>query len=155
MSNSFVTPWTVNHQASLSMGFPRQEYWSGLPFPFPEKSSQPRDWTHVSWTHVLHCKQILYRWATKTTMGHALDPMIVRKCHLGLYLSFFLSFLIRVFFCFEHFLSPKHWLQSLTWSAAFISFTYPGEDHETRVFYNLHAWYITWTSYLLTWQALL
>ena len=29
----FVTLWTVAHQASLSMGFPRQEYWSGLPFP--------------------------------------------------------------------------------------------------------------------------
>ena len=27
------TPWTVAHQAPLSMGFPRQEYWSGLPFP--------------------------------------------------------------------------------------------------------------------------
>ena len=27
-----VTPWTVAHQASLSMGFPRREYWSGLPF---------------------------------------------------------------------------------------------------------------------------
>ena len=28
-----VIPWTVAHQASLSMGFPRQKYWSGLPFP--------------------------------------------------------------------------------------------------------------------------
>ena len=28
----FVTPWTVAHQALLSMGFSRQEYWSGLPF---------------------------------------------------------------------------------------------------------------------------
>ena len=28
----FVTPWTVAHQASLSIGFPRQDYWSGLPF---------------------------------------------------------------------------------------------------------------------------
>ena len=28
-----VTPWTVAHQAPLSTGFPRQEYWSGLPFP--------------------------------------------------------------------------------------------------------------------------
>ena len=28
----FVTPWTVGHQASLSMEFSRQEYWSGLPF---------------------------------------------------------------------------------------------------------------------------
>ena len=31
----FVTTWTVAHQAPLSMGFPRQEYWSGLPFPSP------------------------------------------------------------------------------------------------------------------------
>ena len=29
----FVTPWTVAHQALLSMGFSRQEDWSGLPFP--------------------------------------------------------------------------------------------------------------------------
>ena len=29
----FATPWTVAQQAPLSMGFPRQEYWSGLPFP--------------------------------------------------------------------------------------------------------------------------
>ena len=29
----FVTPWTVAHQAPLSMGFSKQEYWSGLPFP--------------------------------------------------------------------------------------------------------------------------
>ena len=35
MSDSFVTPWTVALQASLSMGFPRQEYYSGLPFPSP------------------------------------------------------------------------------------------------------------------------
>ena len=30
-----ATPWTVARQVPLSMGFPRQEYWSGLPFPFP------------------------------------------------------------------------------------------------------------------------
>ena len=30
-----VTPWTVASQASLSMGFSRQEYWSGFPFPSP------------------------------------------------------------------------------------------------------------------------
>ena len=29
----FATPWTVAHQAPLSMGFSRHEYWSGLPFP--------------------------------------------------------------------------------------------------------------------------
>ena len=31
MSNSSVTPWTVAHQAPLSVGLPRQEHWSGLP----------------------------------------------------------------------------------------------------------------------------
>ena len=29
----FVTPWTVAHEAPLSMEFSRQDYWSGLPFP--------------------------------------------------------------------------------------------------------------------------
>ena len=31
----FVTPWIITRQAALSMGFSRQEYWSGLPFPSP------------------------------------------------------------------------------------------------------------------------
>ena len=36
MSDSLQpNPWTVAHQAPLSMGFPSQEYWSGLPFAFP------------------------------------------------------------------------------------------------------------------------
>ena len=37
----FVTPWTVAHQASLSMEFSRQEYWSGLPFPSPGDRPHP------------------------------------------------------------------------------------------------------------------
>ena len=41
MSDSSVTPWTVAHQAPLSMGFPRQEYWSGLPFPSPGDLPHP------------------------------------------------------------------------------------------------------------------
>ena len=44
----FVTPWTVACQASLSMEFSRQEYWSRLPFPPPGESSWPRDWTQVT-----------------------------------------------------------------------------------------------------------
>ena len=36
-----ATPWTVAHQALLSMGFPRQEYWGGLPFPSPGDLSDP------------------------------------------------------------------------------------------------------------------
>ena len=37
----FATPWTVIHQAPLSMGFSQEEYWSGLPFPTPEDSPEP------------------------------------------------------------------------------------------------------------------
>ena len=39
--NYFPTPWTVAHQAPLPMGFPRQEYWSGLPFPSPGDLPHP------------------------------------------------------------------------------------------------------------------
>ena len=35
------TPWTVAHQAPQAMGFPRQESWSGLPFPSAEDLSDP------------------------------------------------------------------------------------------------------------------
>ena len=41
LSNSFAAPWTVAHQAPLSMGFSRQESWSGLPFPPPGDLSDP------------------------------------------------------------------------------------------------------------------
>ena len=40
-----MTPWTVAHQASLSMEFSRQEYWSGLPLPslrYLEKGLEPK-----------------------------------------------------------------------------------------------------------------
>ena len=37
----FVTPWTAAHQAPVSMGFPRQEYWSGLPFSSPGDLHNP------------------------------------------------------------------------------------------------------------------
>ena len=36
-----TTLWTVAHQASLSMGFSRQEYWSGLPCPHPGNLPDP------------------------------------------------------------------------------------------------------------------
>ena len=37
----FATPWTVAYQAPQSMGFSRQEYWSGLPFPSPGNLPHP------------------------------------------------------------------------------------------------------------------
>ena len=41
MSGSLATPGTVSRQAPLSRGFPREEYWSGLPFPSPGDLSDP------------------------------------------------------------------------------------------------------------------
>ena len=39
--STLCDPWTAAHQAPLSMGFPRQEYWSGLPFPSPGDLPDP------------------------------------------------------------------------------------------------------------------
>ena len=43
---TLATPWTIPYRAPLSMGFPRQEYWSGLPLPspgnLPDPESEPR-----------------------------------------------------------------------------------------------------------------
>ena len=62
----FATLWTVTHQTSLPMGFPRQEYWSGLPFLlqgiFPMQGSNP---------DLLHCKQILYH------LSHQQSPCLL------------------------------------------------------------------------------
>ena len=53
MSDSFAALWTVNHQAPLSVGFHRQEYWSGLPFPppgfFPTQESNPCPLCFLHW----------------------------------------------------------------------------------------------------------
>ena len=51
----FVTPWTIAHQAPLSMAFSKQEYWSGLPF-LPQEifPTQGSNWG------LLYCWQILY-----------------------------------------------------------------------------------------------
>ena len=38
---ALTTPWTIAHQAPLSMGFSRQQYWSGLPFPPPGDLPNP------------------------------------------------------------------------------------------------------------------
>ena len=42
MSDSFPNPWTVTQRPPLFMGFPRQEYWSGLPLSSPGDFSNPR-----------------------------------------------------------------------------------------------------------------
>ena len=48
----FATRWTVARQASLSMGFPREEYWSALPFPSP--GNRPTQGSNLCPLHLLH-----------------------------------------------------------------------------------------------------
>ena len=50
-----ATPWTVAYQAPPSMGFSRQEYWSGVPFTSPGDCPYPGNEPRS-----LHCRQILY-----------------------------------------------------------------------------------------------
>ena len=61
----FATPWTVALKASLSMGFPRQENQSELPFPSPGESSQPRDAIHVCCIG----RRNLYHWGTREALA--------------------------------------------------------------------------------------
>ena len=49
----FETPWTAAYQAPPSMGFSRQEYWSGLPLPSPSKP-----YIHT-YTHIPICGKML------------------------------------------------------------------------------------------------
>ena len=61
MSDFFATLWIIACQASLSMGFPRQEYWSGLLFPTPGDLPDPG----IEPLSPAVCRWILYHWATR------------------------------------------------------------------------------------------
>ena len=69
VTQSCLTLWTVALQAPLSMGFFRQEYWNGLPFPstgyLPNPGIEPeryrtREVSNQSLLCLLHCRRILY-----------------------------------------------------------------------------------------------
>ena len=59
-------PVGCSHQAPLSMGFPRQEYWSGLPLPSP--GALPNPGIKPTCLCLLHCRQILYHWAIPSAL---------------------------------------------------------------------------------------
>ena len=61
VSDSSATPWTIAFQAPLSLGFTRQQYWSGLPFPSPGDLPDWGDQICISCTR----RWVLYRWATE------------------------------------------------------------------------------------------
>ena len=74
----FATLWTVTRQPPLSIGFFKQEYWSGLPFPSPGL-------TQESNSCILHGRWILYLWATRVAC------LYNTHIHLSLSLSVSLS----------------------------------------------------------------
>ena len=62
-----ATPEMAAHQASPSLGFSRQEHWSGLPFPSPMHESEKWKWSHSvmsdsSWPHGLQPTRLLCPW---------------------------------------------------------------------------------------------
>ena len=72
----FVTPWTAAHQAPPSMGFSRQEYWSGVPSPSPSNDlgttwiTKARQWYILTyWTEKKH-EHIVVSWWNVVTNHH-------------------------------------------------------------------------------------
>ena len=71
----------ITCQAPLSMGFSRQEYWKGLPFPPPGDLPNPRDQTcHLS--HPLHCRQIIYHLSQKSKAAAKKMKLTVGSIHV-------------------------------------------------------------------------
>ena len=70
----FATPWTITQQAPLSMGFSRQEYWSGLPFPPPGDLPNPRIKTASSVAPALQVDSLpMSHWENPKTLGVILN----------------------------------------------------------------------------------
>ena len=108
----FANPWTLAHQAPPSMGFSRQEYWSGLPFPFPgdlpDPGIEPRSPAldadaltsedSVNFQKILQTKQapgVLHSWCTgkmppSTLLAPAVLPVLTEpQCLLPLSTGWF------------------------------------------------------------------
>ena len=74
----FAIPWTVAHQAPLSVGFSRQGYWAAIPF------SREIFLTQGSIPHLLHCKWVLYHWATReANLDHVVPTQRHHQCVLN------------------------------------------------------------------------
>ena len=79
----FATLWGIARQALLSVGFSKQEYWSGLPCPPP--GIFPTQGSNLGLLWLLHCRQILYHWATREALTSS-------------YFNFVITFLLSISF---------------------------------------------------------
>ena len=80
----FATPWTVAHQVPPSIGFSRQEYWSGLPFPSPgdllDPGIKPRSPAlqadALTSEPQVHCKHIIIRYCGFSGVSVVMNPPV-------------------------------------------------------------------------------
>ena len=85
----FMTPWTTAHQAPPSMGFSRQEHWSGVPSPWPHRDHNKS----IGWTHIKTLSVCLsYQWQLSYIWWQALQWQVswctsVIKCTTNVKLS--------------------------------------------------------------------
>ena len=75
-----TTPWTAAHQAPLSMGFSRQEYWSGLPLPSPMPALVPPNFKSSTklFFHTIELKSYSALGSLQALRGHC--TIIITKC---------------------------------------------------------------------------
>ena len=117
----FVTPWTVAHQAPLSMGLSRQEYWSGLPCP------PPGDLPHPGIEHVSLVSSALQADSLPLSHGGSLQPsyFIIIYVFLWTILSIFWKKTMWInlwykntlkYFCFYLFIVYRALLYTLCYS---------------------------------------
>ena len=105
----FVTLWTIAHRAPLSMGFSRQEYWSGLPCSSSKESFRPRDWTYIFCVSCIG-RPVLY---PQHYLGNPFPPLDLEvRLTAGSYLSLHLE---ELGFKYSYSASPSTYtLSSLT-----------------------------------------
>ena len=134
-----MTPWTVGCQAPLSRGFPRQEYWRGLPFPSPghlphpgiepESLAMQADSLSLShlgslalslfwdWIEILHWDALLPPWIWMG--GHVMQSQTILVSGIGMYL-------IKILFAYTVASMSYEWLehqsrrQTASWQLALL-----------------------------------
>ena len=123
---TLATPWTVARQAPLSLGFSRQEYWSGLPFPSP--GALPNPGTEPG---SLHCRQTFY-WLSYVYFNcyifflnwspdHYAYPSLCNNLHFKVYLVWYK-------YCYSNFLLISICMKNLFPSLHFQSVCAPRSE---------------------------
>ena len=115
----FGTLWTVAHQVRLTFGFPRQEYWSGLPLSPPGDLSDPV--LNLSLLHLLPWRQILY------PMNHQISMPLLQRHSIQPFPN--------IIFIKTNLVVPAHWIS--LWGLPVCDFWH---SNLMELFKNFLAW---------------